>query len=55
MCPNTIYEQIGGTPGDQKGIYSNNDLLKNLTGMTKFIDLEEGLQKFKNWAEFYIK
>ncbi len=41
----------GSTPGDQSGIYANNDLMKNILKIDKTVTLETGVQKFYNWAK----
>ena len=44
--PESKYFIEDNTPGDQKGIYSNNSLMKNLIGLKEFTSLESGLNKF---------
>ena len=39
------------TQGDQFGIYSNNELMKNLFQTKKLITLEEGIKRFVSWAK----
>ncbi len=41
----------GTTPGDQSGIYANNDLMKNILKIEKTESLESGIAKFYNWAK----
>jgi len=43
--PNISYYSEGRTPGDQKGIYGDNSLLKLTTGKYDFVCLEKGLKK----------
>ena len=45
------YEVISGTPCDQKGIYSDVKISKELLNMKQTISLDEGLNKFYNWAK----
>ncbi len=44
--PKSYYFVSGSTPGDQKGVYANNNKLKKLIGISKFISLEIGIEKF---------
>ena len=39
------------TPGDQTGIYADNNLLVKILDMNEFTSLEEGLTLFINWAQ----
>lgn len=41
----------GSTPGDQSGIYANNSLMKNILNIKSTESLENGIQKFYNWAK----
>ena len=43
--PNISYYSEGITPGDQKGIYADNSLLKRTIGKYDFVCLEKGLKK----------
>ena len=45
------YEVISGTPCDQKGIYSDSKKSKDLLNINQTISLDEGLNKFYNWAK----
>ncbi len=45
------YEVVSGTPCDQKGIYSDSKKSKELLNMKQTISLDEGLNKFYNWAK----
>ena len=40
-----------GTPCDQLGIYSDNTKLNELTEMSDYVDLKDGLDRFLNWAK----
>lgn len=40
----------GSTPGDQSGIYANNNLMKSILNIKSTESLENGIQKFYNWA-----
>ena len=42
----TKFSTIEGTKGDQNAIYSNNQLLKKKLNKKKFINLDQGLDKF---------
>ena len=44
--------EIKSTPGDQDGIFADNKMLKSLTGINKFIDIEKGLEKMINWISY---
>jgi UDP-glucose 4-epimerase len=48
--PNSQYFVTESTPGDQNGIYANNEQLKNLLGKDHFIDIDNGFADFSNWA-----
>lgn len=40
----------GSTPGDQSGIYADTRLLGERLGITRFVPLPEGLERFAAWA-----
>lgn len=44
--PNSRWNEIDGTPGDQSGIYCDNNLLKKIYNKNKFINLELGLSRY---------
>jgi UDP-glucose 4-epimerase len=44
--PNLCWNEIDGTPGDQFGIYCDNNLLKKIYNKNKFINLELGLSRY---------
>jgi nucleoside-diphosphate-sugar epimerase len=39
------------TPGDQNGVYADNEALLRATGIKNFIPLESGLHHFYEWAK----
>ena len=43
---NIDYYSSGSTPGDQKGIYADNSLFKNLIDKAQFTKLEDGIRLF---------
>jgi UDP-glucose 4-epimerase len=43
---NIDYYSSGSTPGDQKGIYADNSLCKNLINIAQFTKLEDGIRLF---------
>ena len=45
------YYVEGKTPGDQSGIYANNEKLNRVLGIGEFISVEDGLGKFIEWAK----
>jgi len=51
LVPNTTYFESNETPGDQNGIYADIKLLKNLFNYENFINIEDGLKKFYQWAK----
>lgn len=44
-------EEVGETPGDLMGSFANMDKMKNELGFAAKVNLDEGLLKFKNWAD----
>lgn len=50
LVPDSSYFVQGATPGDQSGIFADVSAFKNCLGMTSFITLDVGLQKFVDWA-----
>lgn len=43
-------EVVGGTPGDQFGIYGDNSKIKNVLGWEPKVDFELGMKKMVEWA-----
>lgn len=50
LVADSSYFVQGATPGDQSGIFADVSAFKNCLGMTSFIPLDVGLQKFVDWA-----
>lgn len=50
LVPGSVYEIVGGTPGDQSGIYADNGLLRRTLGLERFTTLADGLSTFVKWA-----
>jgi UDP-glucose 4-epimerase len=48
--PHSQYYVSESTPGDQNGIYACNKQLKELLGIEKFTDLDQGFSDFSAWA-----
>jgi len=46
LIPGTEIEVTDDTPGDQFGIFADTTKLSALLGLTTFVGLEEGLQRF---------
>ena len=44
-------EVVGETPGDLMGSYANMEKMKNKLGFSSKVNLEDGLLKFKKWAD----
>jgi len=44
--PNLCWNEINGTPGDQSGIYCDNNQLKKIYNKKEFINLELGLSQY---------
>ena len=44
-------EEVGNTPGDLMGSYANMNKMNDHFGFSSSIDLEEGLIRFKQWAD----
>ena len=49
--PGTDFFVHDSTPGDQNGVYADNEALLGATGITSFIPLEKGLLHFYEWAK----
>ena len=43
-------EYIDGTPGDQFGIYGNNEKIRNTIGWKPYISFDDGMSKMIHWA-----
>lgn len=50
LVPGSSYFVQGATPGDQSGIFADVSAFKNCLGLTSFLPLDVGLQKFVDWA-----
>jgi UDP-glucose 4-epimerase len=50
LVPGSSYFVQGATPGDQSGIFADVSALKSCFGLTSFVPLEVGLQKFVDWS-----
>ena len=50
IVPGAIYVVNGSTPGDQKGIYADTEVLKHSLGMNSFTPLKSGLIKLLDWV-----
>lgn len=50
LVPGSSYFVQGATPGDQSGIFADVSALKSCLGLTSFVPLDIGLQKFVDWA-----
>jgi UDP-glucose 4-epimerase len=50
LLPGCRYSVTDPTPGDQLGIYANIARARECLGLGRFVDLEEGLAAFANWA-----
>lgn len=54
ICKNLPYEvqvqYVGGTPGDQFGIYGNYEKLKNALGWEPHYSFDEGIRMMTKWA-----
>lgn len=50
LVPSSSYFVRGATPGDQSGIFADVSALKSCLGLTSFVPLDVGLQKFVDWA-----
>lgn len=48
--PNTSWEEVTGTRGDQSGIYSDSKLIVDMLNFDCFTALEVGLPKFIDWS-----
>ena len=53
LVPESSYFVRGATKGDQSGIYADVTKLKKFLGHSKFVQLDQGLSKFADWAEKY--
>ena len=51
IVPNSTYQIIEGTPGDQNGIYADNTKLKTILMMDQFVEPEKGISIFAKWAK----
>jgi UDP-glucose 4-epimerase len=52
--PGSSYHVHGSTEGDQSGIYADASKLGKYLNQSQFIQLEEGLSIFANWAHGYV-
>lgn len=48
--PGARFEVIAGTPGDQNGIYADPAELSRCLGLSHFVPVDEGLDRFVAWA-----
>ena len=51
IVPNATYKIIEGTPGDQNGIYADNNKLKRILKLDQFVEPEKGISIFADWAK----
>lgn len=50
LVPGSSYYVEGGTPGDQSGIYADMTRTRRHLGMTRYTELDPGLESFISWA-----
>lgn len=50
LVPGSNYYIQGATFGDQSGIFADNSVLKDRLGLSAFIQLDDGLRRFAEWA-----
>ena len=51
--PEASYYVSGGTDGDQNGIYADTTQLSQCLSFSKFVNIDEGLDVFVDWARKY--
>ncbi len=44
------HEYVEGTPGDQNGVYGNNNKIKKDLGWEPKVSFEKGMQRMIDWA-----
>jgi UDP-glucose 4-epimerase len=49
--PGTTYFVNGSTPGDQNGIFADIEKLKRILNISKFTNLDNGLNEFTKWSK----
>jgi UDP-glucose 4-epimerase len=49
--PKTTVSYEGSTPGDQRGIVADTTKLRRLVAKSAFINLDQGVSEFSNWAK----
>lgn len=54
IVPGADYVVENPTPGDQNGIYADNEKLKEILKIDKFVTLDRGIDTFSKWANFQI-
>lgn len=50
LAPGSSYYVVGGTPGDQSGIYADMTRTRRYLGITRCTELGTGLERFISWA-----
>ena len=50
IVPHSKYYVQGSTPGDQSGIFADNQKIESCLGMSSFTKLDEGLEKHIEWT-----